>query len=50
MKHMLVRHKVADFGVWKAVFDSHAFVTAPAADKAKDISGVLDEPDCWYLD
>ena len=87
MKHMLVRHKVADFEVWKKVFDSHAgsqqesglileklmrntedpneiflfftvtdsaaahaFVTAPAADEAADLSGVLDEPDCWYLD
>ncbi len=29
---------------------AHAFVTAPAAYEAKDESGVLDEPDCWYLD
>ena len=50
MKHMLVRPKVADFEAWKAVFDSHVFVAAPAADEAKDISGVLDEPDCRYLD
>jgi len=87
MKHMLVRHKVADFEAWKKIFDSHAgaqkdaglvlenlmrntkdpneiflfftvtdpdaahaFVNAPAAYEAKDESGVLDEPDCWYLD
>ena len=37
MKHMPVRHKVADFDVWKKFFDSHA-------DAQKD------EPDCWYLD
>jgi len=23
MKHMLVRHRVADYEKWKAVFDSH---------------------------
>ena len=50
MKHMPVRHKVADFEAWIAVFDSHAFVTAPVAVKAKDLSGVIDEPDCRYLD
>ena len=51
MKYMLVRHKVADFDVWKKVFDSHADAQhAPAANEAAEISGVLDEPDCWYLD
>ena len=50
MKHMLVRHKVADFEVWKAVFDSQAFVTALVEDEAKDLSGVIDEPDFRYLD
>ena len=29
---------------------ARAFVTAPAADVAADQSGVLDVPDCWYLD
>ena len=87
MKYMLVRHKVADFEVWKKVFDSHgeaqkeagmvveklmrntedpnelflllkvtdseaahAFVNTPAAEEAADLAGVLDDPDCWYLD
>jgi hypothetical protein len=39
MKFMLVRHKVADFDAWKKVFDSHA-----------EAAGLLEEPDCWYLD
>ena len=30
MKYMLVRHKVADFDVWKKVFDSHAEAQAEA--------------------
>ena len=87
MKHMLVRHKVADFDAWKKVFDSHAegqrgaglvlenlmrntedpnevflfftvtdseaahaFVNSPIAYEGAAQSGVLDEPDCWYLD
>ena len=24
MTHMLIRHKVADFGKWKPVYDAHA--------------------------
>jgi len=50
MKYMLERHKVADFDAWKMVFDSHAFVNLPAADKGTETAGVLDNPDCWYLD
>jgi hypothetical protein len=86
MLMMLVRHKVADFERWKAVFDSHAaaqreagihprhvlrslddpnevfilldvddldkaraFVTSPDVPGAQEASGVLDEPDLWFL-
>jgi hypothetical protein len=87
MKYMLVRHKVADYEVWKEVFDSHsaaqaeagftldrimrntedpseiflllnvsdseaahAFVNSPKAEEGAELAGLLDEPDCWYLD
>jgi len=87
MKHLLVRHKVAVFDVWKRVFDANlpaardaglelkrmfrdsedpddvfllfavhdeegatAFITAPAAHDAASTSGVLEEPDCHFLD
>lgn len=36
-----------------AVTDSkaaHAFVNSPAADEGAEAAGVVDEPDCWYLD
>jgi hypothetical protein len=29
---------------------AHAFVNAPAAHQGAEDAGVLDEPDCWYLD
>ncbi len=44
MKYMLVRHKVADSEA------AHAFVNSPQADEGAEAAGVLDEPDCWYLD
>jgi len=46
MKYMLVRHRVADLDTWKKVFDSHT----EGQKEAADVSGVLDQPDCWYLD
>ncbi len=44
MKYMLVRHKVTDSEA------AHAFVNSPQADEGAEAAGVLDEPDCWYLD
>jgi hypothetical protein len=38
MAHLLVRHKVADFDRWKAVFDGHAAAQS-----------VLDRPDIYFL-
>jgi hypothetical protein len=29
---------------------AHAFVNSPDAEKGAEAAGVLDEPDCWYLD
>jgi len=29
---------------------AHAFVNSPIADEGAVAAGVLDEPDCWYLD
>ena len=52
MKYMLVHHKVADFDARKKVFDSHtdSFVNSSDAEKGAEAAGVLDEPDCWFLD
>lgn len=86
MSYMFVRHKVADFADWRAVFDLHseaqrkvglrvlhvlrntddpnevfllfevddpeqarAFVSAPDVPQAQRDSGVVDDPDIYFL-
>jgi hypothetical protein len=44
MTHVLVRHKVADFAKWKAVYDNHAGARQSAGLKEKHLLRNLDNP------
>ena len=45
MNYVLIRHKVADFGDWKAGYDAHAPARAKAGLKELHIFRSLDNPD-----
>ena len=44
MSHLLVRHKVADFAKWKAVYDTHAPVRQSAKLKEVHLLRGADDP------
>jgi len=44
MNHVLVRHKVADFAKWKAVYDTHAPVRQSAKLKQVHLLQGIDDP------
>ena len=49
MTYMLVRHRVADFDVWRAVFDSHAEAQREAGLRARHVFRNRAEPNELYL-
>ena len=44
MNHVLVRHKVADFAKWKAVYDAHGPVRQSAKLKELHLLHGIDDP------
>ncbi|MCH7760163.1 antibiotic biosynthesis monooxygenase [candidate division TA06 bacterium] len=44
MAHILVRHKVADFDKWKAVFDEHSSVRQASGSKGGVVFRSSDDP------
>lgn len=44
MTYALIRHRVADFGVWKAAYDAHASARLAAGLKEKELLRDLDDP------
>jgi hypothetical protein len=49
MPYMLVRHKVADFSVWKRVFDSHLPAQQDAGLRVEKILRNMDDPNEVFL-
>jgi heme-degrading monooxygenase HmoA len=49
MIHMLVRHKVADFDKWRAVFDSNAEAQKEAGLRLKQLLRNVDDPNEVFL-
>ena len=45
MNYVLIRHKVADFGDWKAAYDAHASARAKAGLKELNVFRSLDNPE-----
>ena len=45
MTYLMVRHKVADFGEWKPVYDAHAPARAKAGLKEEHLLRNIDNPD-----
>ena len=45
MTYLMVRHKVADFGEWKPVYDAHASARAKAGLKQEHLLRNIDNPD-----
>ena len=45
MTYLMVRHKVADFGEWKPVYDAHAPARAKAGLKEEHLFRNMDNPD-----
>jgi heme-degrading monooxygenase HmoA len=44
MMHMLIRHKVADFGKWKPVYDEHLSARQKAGLKEAHLLRNMDDP------
>jgi hypothetical protein len=44
MAHLPVRHKVADFGRWKAVFDGHAAAQRAAGITVTNVMRNVEDP------
>jgi hypothetical protein len=44
MNYILIRHKVADFGKWKPVYDAHASARAAAGLKEERLLRNIDNP------
>jgi hypothetical protein len=44
MPHIMIRHKVADFGKWKSAYDSHAPARASAGLKEEHLLRSSDNP------
>jgi hypothetical protein len=44
MNYILIRHKVADFGKWKPVYDGHASARAAAGLKEERLLRNIDNP------
>jgi len=44
MPHIMIRHKVADFGKWKSAYDAHASVRASAGLKEEHLLRSNDNP------
>jgi hypothetical protein len=49
MHHLLVRHEVADFEAWKAVFDSHAEAQHEAGLRVTRVLRNIDNPNDVFL-
>jgi len=49
MKYMLCRNKVADFGAWKDVFDSHAEAQRQSGLHLKNLWRGLDDPNEVFM-
>lgn len=45
MTYLMVRHKIADFGEWKPVYDAHAPARAKAGLKEEHLFRNMDNPD-----
>jgi len=44
MNYILIRHKIADFGKWKAAYDAHGSVRAAAGLKEECLLRNIDNP------
>lgn len=44
MPHIMIRHKVADFGKWKSAYDAHSFARASAGLKEEHLLRSSDNP------
>jgi hypothetical protein len=49
MAHMLIRHRVQDFGKWKAVYDAHREARAAAGLKDLRLWHNVDDPNEIFL-
>jgi hypothetical protein len=49
MNYILIRHKVADFGKWKPVYDSHASARTAAGLKEERLLRNIDNPNEVFL-
>ncbi len=49
MRHILVRHKVKDFDVWKKLFDADAGNRQASGSKGAVVLRALDDPNMVYI-